>query len=111
VAKGMPHKDYNIVTKELVDSLYYSFSPYFKGKINDSLYGKSEAYKHRHEEEYHDNILVKGINPAIIKTIKDEQFQNTLLATREFEIRLQAIFNLCNNKAIEIYINNLDKNL
>jgi hypothetical protein len=54
---------------------------------------------------------VVGINPAKIKTIWNEKFQNTLLATREFEERLPVIFESCNENILDLYINNLDKNL
>lgn len=52
-----------------------------------------------------------GINPAKIKTIWSKEFQNTLLSTREFEERLQFIFTTCNEDYLNIYINNIDKNL
>lgn len=52
-----------------------------------------------------------GIDPAIIKVIKSEKYQNTFIATREFEARLKVIFKTCNNAVLETYINNLDKNL
>ena len=52
-----------------------------------------------------------GIDPAIIKVIKSEKYQNTFIATREFEKRLKVIFKTCNNEVLETYINNLDKNL
>ncbi|MCW3084897.1 MAG: hypothetical protein JWP12_2263 [Bacteroidetes bacterium] len=52
-----------------------------------------------------------GINPAKIKTIWNKTFQNTLLSTREFEARLPFIFNTCNEKVLDLYVNNLDKNL
>ena len=53
----------------------------------------------------------KGINPRIIKTIKSKAFQNTFIATKEFEKRLAYIFKFCDDKILELYINNLDKNL
>lgn len=52
-----------------------------------------------------------GINPAKIKTIWNEKFQNTLLATREFEERLPYIHRTCDESILDLYINNLDKNL
>lgn len=54
---------------------------------------------------------VNGINPARIKAIWAEQYQNTLLATREFEQRLPFIFKTCNENVLNIYVVNLDKNL
>lgn len=55
--------------------------------------------------------VIPGINPAKINAIWDEKFQNTLLATHEFEERLPYIFGTCSNEVLDLYINNLDKNL
>ncbi len=52
-----------------------------------------------------------GISPAAIKVINSSKYQNTLIATREFETRLQAIFNTCKDDILEVYVENLDKNL
>ncbi len=52
-----------------------------------------------------------GIDPAIIKTISSNKYQNTFVSTREFEQRLQTIFKTCDNAVLETYIKNLDKNL
>jgi mono/diheme cytochrome c family protein len=53
----------------------------------------------------------EGINPAKIKTIWSQDFENTLIATREFEERLPFIFNTCDENVLDLYIDNLDKNL
>lgn len=54
---------------------------------------------------------VQGINPAKIKTIWSKEFNNTLIATREFEDRLKTIFGTCNDKVLDLYINNLNLDL
>lgn len=51
------------------------------------------------------------INPLTIKTIRQPKYQNSFLATKEFEERLQAIFGTCRQEILEVYINNLDKDL
>jgi hypothetical protein len=51
------------------------------------------------------------IDPARIKTICNEKFQNTLIATKEFEERLQVIFKLGNPRILDLYINNLNKKM
>jgi mono/diheme cytochrome c family protein len=51
------------------------------------------------------------INPSRIKAIWDRKFNNSILATHEFEERLQAIFQTCDQRLLSLYINNLDKNL
>lgn len=51
------------------------------------------------------------IRPATIQTIKGDKFANTFLATKEFEARLRVIHEILSQEILEIYINNLDKNL
>ena len=50
-----------------------------------------------------------GVNPASVKTIWNRKFNNTNLATKEFEERMPYIHQTCNNSILELYINNLDK--
>lgn len=52
-----------------------------------------------------------GINPAKVKAIWDNKFNNTILATKEFEQRMKAIHESCNNAILDLYVNNLDKKL
>lgn len=51
------------------------------------------------------------IDPARIAAIRSEEFQNTLIATIEFEERLQVIFAHCEPGALDLYVNNLDKKM
>lgn len=51
------------------------------------------------------------IDPARIAAIRSEEFQNTLIATKEFEERLQVIFSHCEPGALDLYVNNLDKKM
>ena len=52
------------------------------------------------------------IDPLAIKTLKMSRFQNTLIATKEFEERLQVMHQLKNGSLVlEIYINNLSEPL
>jgi len=52
-----------------------------------------------------------GIEPSQIKTIWSSKYQNTLLATKEFEERLAVLYQTCNANLLQLYISNLDKNL
>ncbi len=134
VDKGMPYKGYKIATQVLTDSLYYQLSvtdgrELLQGIIstnyNEPFYNKNSKVV---DGKYTDDSLlvgssdtlakdstssksVCGIDPAIIKVIKSEKYQNTLIATKEFEERLKVIFRTCDNSVLEIYIKNLDKNL
>ncbi|NQY09707.1 MAG: cytochrome c [Flavobacteriales bacterium] len=49
-----------------------------------------------------------GIDPAQIKAIWNEKFQNTIIATKEFEERLQVIYASCDEEILDLYINNLN---
>ncbi len=51
------------------------------------------------------------IDPSRIRAIWDKKLNNTLLATKEFEERLQVIFQNCNHHLLDLYINNLDKKM
>ena len=136
VERNMPYKNYTVANQNLVDSLYYCFSD-FNGRqflrvrnlnFNEAYYnrnkkvenGKYTSDSYEYNEHGTDSDQVKsdtskagdcGIDPAIIKVIKSEKYQNTLIATREFEARLKVIFKTCKNSILEIYIKNLDKNL
>jgi mono/diheme cytochrome c family protein len=51
------------------------------------------------------------IDPARIKALWDPKFNNTFLATHEFEERMQAIFTTCQGNLLQLYQNNLDRPL
>jgi TonB family protein len=54
---------------------------------------------------------IKGINPASVRAIWDGDFDNTLIATREFGNRMPLIHNTCDQNVLDTYVNNLDKDL
>ena len=76
--------------------------------MKKNIYDFGTSFSERHG---YDSLNWHGINPAKIKTIWNEKFQNTLLATREFEERLPYIHRTCEAYILDMYINNLDKNL
>ena len=45
------------------------------------------------------------IDPARIAALQSEEFQNTLIATKEFEERLQVIFKLGSPEILDLYVN------
>ena len=59
----------------------------------------------------YDDVRACGINPAMIKTIWSEEFQNTFIATPEFRERLALIHEIKNPALLDLYVTNLDKNL
>ncbi|MBL4735730.1 MAG: hypothetical protein JKY18_10435, partial [Flavobacteriales bacterium] len=106
--------------REFTDSLYYSFAFGNIEQLSDVVYmdttSMSESFLNAWEPTwyYSDTIVAEmpaGINPAKIKAIWAAEFQNTNLATREFEERLPTIHRSCNAAVLELYIDNLGKNL
>src|SRR5690606_11452415 len=58
-----------------------------------------------------DSTYAFGIDPLRIKSIKSEKFNNTFIASKAFEDRLQSIFYTGNTKVLDLYLENLDMNL
>jgi len=67
--------------------------------------------KYRELGDSLEQITSSKINPATIKTIWQPTFNNTNLATTQFEERLFWIHKACNQKVLELYVNNLGKPL
>ncbi len=133
VEVGLPFRNFKKPTAIVVDSLYYFLDAYHRDLANkfntlttysnfpneayyndfDSLleFNINEPHRFAYDDSLDTLLSDFGVNPLKIKAIKTEAFQNTLIATREFEQRLQTIFKVCRPDIIDIYINNLDKNL
>ena len=108
---------YDVKDKSFTDSLYYSFSHLYSLNnepiqiVDTEVNFESDSVAYTYE---YDAIIDSSrlyINPAKIKSIWSKEFNNTLLATREFEKRLKVIFGTCNGLILDLYINNLDKNM
>lgn len=56
-----------------------------------------------------DEAAPNYILPSKVLAFWNDQFNNTNLATREFERRMRAIHGTCDNSVLDIYVNNLDK--
>lgn len=52
-----------------------------------------------------------GISPSKVLAFWNEQFNHTYLATKEFEDRMKKIHHTCDNAILDIYIQNIDKDL
>ena len=136
VQKHLPYKNHKVLTKELTDSLYYSFSMSMQGYPVAAPAKVEERKVDIREPAQYENIVTKrggrkytdsvgtgkilmpkdssrrlGIDPAIIKTIRSPKYAGTLLSTREFEKRLKFIFSTCRQDLLDIYIKNIDRNL
>lgn len=53
----------------------------------------------------------QGIRPSKVLAFWQSAFNQTFLATKEFESRMPLIHQTCNNAILDLYIKNLDKNL
>ena len=124
----------DVSDKKYKDSLYYSFawkekganstylladnngtriipempkgSTWFQSDTMDITTALANGYQIAYIETVKE--IVKGINPAKIKAIWNNEFNNTLLSTREFEERLPSIFGTCNDKVLDLYIKNIN---
>ena len=123
VENGMPFRSHEIADSKLKDSLYYSLSVsngneltngFTAPKVNEAYYNNSKRDTSLTQTQFElDHFFDKGcgIDPAMIKVIKDKKYGNTFIATKAFEKRLQVIFKTCNKELLELYIKNIDKNL
>ena len=68
------------------------------GQKSDTSIRHHDRYDFHHE-----------IDPSRIRAIWDRKFNNTFLATKEFEERLRFIHSLCESDFLRIYIERLDK--
>lgn len=101
---------YDTRNKKFTDSLYYSFAAWFRKPVaNENVIGEGEGKT----DSVPDNSFYVGcaVNPAKIKAIWKEKFQQTLIATREFEERLYWIHQAAKDEVLDLYVNNLNKKL
>jgi hypothetical protein len=110
--------------KKYSDSLYYSFSAYGYPEL-DEIKTYSEAtpkdstskkvdttYKGLSDvliPLYSERHLHYEIDPSRIRAIWDKKFNNSILATKEFEERLHFMHSLCTSKYFEAYLEGLNK--
>ncbi|MEP4948541.1 MAG: hypothetical protein ABJU26_13460, partial [Flavobacteriaceae bacterium] len=134
VEKGLPFRTFKSPTAQVIDSLYYFGDAYLddiyekkhlstiqnESYLNHALTSEEDDLLPSEQEEYdilnnpffQDTLYTNfGVDPLKIKVIRSDKYQNTLIATREFGKRLQVMFKTCRPDIIDIYINNLDKNL
>jgi hypothetical protein len=121
-----PQKIENWITPVEITALNF-YPPGYEAKLKELGYGgKSKQWKDSvyfsFASEGHDYMMTSdtvaldqtddelAINPSKIAAIWDKKFNNTNLATKEFEDRLQVIFKTCNHAILDLYVNNLDKN-
>jgi hypothetical protein len=102
-----PEKYCNYLTKKglwkngkaWADSVYYDLSNITPEE--KMIVGKDTTFNHR----------ILAIESRLIKTFCNQSFNNTILATLEFEKRMPLIHKTKKNKILNLYTNNLNRNL
>jgi hypothetical protein len=127
--KGLK-KEYR--NKKYTDSLYYSFSGYPYSLLKESKEESSISIISNDNERpdtgrentdtgyvkkdsvgefdfTHTDAMHYEIDPGKIRAIWNEKFNNTILATKEFEERLRFIHTLCDPSYLDAYVQALNK--
>lgn len=111
--------------KKFRDSLYLSLED-FDFSLMDFSDKQIDSYPIiENHEDFADSIFIRnnsvnsdtiaisfmnyGISPSKVLGFWNSQFNNSNIATREFEKRMQAIHQTCNKKILDLYVQNLSK--
>ncbi len=120
--------------KRVTDSIYYSYSGRRDGGYAIDLdpidYEQEKDFYIQHARKEgangtNDDVLknlpvifsgdsilyLYDIDPARISAIWNDKFQSTIIATKEFEERLQVIYKYGQPQILDLYLNNLDKKM
>jgi len=123
VARSLPIGENQQISDALLDSLYYGLSNWGGTSstmmIDPELKGKFEVGSHFHDSSKIDFKQTQaksganfcGIDPLKIKAIRSKDYQDSFLSSREFQKRLQSLYFCRSGEILDIYTNNLDKNL
>lgn len=107
-------------TSEQKDSVYYSFASHFtKSGREQFVIGNNssealslDSFAHELLNSPHYKYPLKtGLNPANVKSFWNEKFNGSLLATKEFEKRMQLIHKTGSEAILELYVKNLEKRI
>lgn len=117
---------YDITNKKFTDSLYYSFA----GEVGPRPVTADTTVKNNYKSDTlpgHDTDTSLrghssgdqgdryyhpcGVNPANVKAIWNDHFQNTFIATKQFEERMKYIHDIGWNELLDAYVDNIDKDL
>jgi TonB family protein len=109
VKGNMPFLNYGRANKVLTDSLYYSLS---KLRVDDKSTIPKKWTPRGETREYDTKEFGCGIDPASVNTIKTEPFEQTFVATKEFETRIAMLHQEHNgDDLLDVYLKNLTKDL
>lgn len=109
--------------KGYTDSLYWSFSGIAPTRVTGDNYSSIMPRDEVEKDLTLADSLVgelrycmvyppyDHLDPAKVQAIWNERFNGTNLATREFEERMREIHRTCDDQVLDLYANNLDKDL
>ncbi|MBC7947948.1 MAG: hypothetical protein H7Y42_08725 [Chitinophagaceae bacterium] len=114
----------NYRDKRYTDSLYYSFSNYRQSPLVSTDIMTERTFRDnsiRFAQAIHDSLPPAArdtsimyqfeIDPSRIRAIWDTRFNNTFIATKEFEERLRFMHGLCTEDFLDIYLERLNQPL
>jgi hypothetical protein len=90
-----------LVVSTFESSLIFNYPP----KIVSTALSDTAAIGEARDES------LKQICPASIQALQTKRFEKTYIATKEFEQRLQHLFQVCDEASLNVYIQNLDKDI
>jgi hypothetical protein len=123
--EGLQKRSLDVTNKTFTDSLYYSLEETFENDITNQLIETDEVIG----EIYYpsDTIKIKAdfvqnankttrfyheVKPSQIRAIWNSKFNETLVATKEFEERIKVMHTACNGEVIlNFYLENLGQEL
>ncbi len=94
-----------IMVSDFEKSMLFDYPP---KPLTDSLVSDPDEIEETVDTEATHN---EKICPASIKALQTKRFAKTYIATKEFEQRLQHLFEICDESSLNIYIANLDKDI
>ncbi|MCB9231188.1 MAG: cytochrome c [Bacteroidia bacterium] len=122
--KSLPYRKYKSASPELKDSLFYALSTweYIRKEIfiPRELNERTLTRYWLSSDEVTDTTIEFrqpsrpekcGIDPALIKVLKSNKFQNSLISTREFEARLRVIWQSCRYELVDFYLEHINEDL
>lgn len=119
---ALAEQGYPATHRSYSDSVYYSMAQWFEGNepgrlersgLSASAMDTILAGVSRDSVRTARSVQSCGVNPASIRTLRSGSFDNTLIATREFEQRLRLI-HLAQSQSqslLDLYVRNLGRNL
>lgn len=111
------HTDHKNLSTKQIDKIfdYIDDGEYPESKISEErLKFVASSIRHTNEERIlsSDSVELQSyITPSKVLAFWKDKFNNTILATHEFEKRMRTIHETCNESLLDLYVNNIDQPL